>query len=119
MGGPGSVCSVLPRGEWILRQTPSVGGADARFTYGGAGDVPVVGDWNGDGRAGIGVFRPSTREWILRQTPSAGGSDLRFQFGAAGDRPVSGTWAELAPPSACTAEWTPPGSFATPPRREG
>jgi len=27
------------------------------FGYGKAGDVPVVGDWDGDGTDGIGVFR--------------------------------------------------------------
>ena len=33
--------------------------------FGGDGDLPVVGDWNGTGEMRIGVFRPSTGEWFL------------------------------------------------------
>ena len=30
---------------------------DTKYIFGLAGDIPVVGDWNGDGRTKIGVFR--------------------------------------------------------------
>ena len=30
-----------------------------------ADDLPVAGDWNGDGRTKVGLFRPSTCEWFL------------------------------------------------------
>jgi hypothetical protein len=33
--------------------------------FGADGDLPIVGDWNGTGQAGIGVFRPSTGDWLL------------------------------------------------------
>jgi len=36
----------------------SGGGTDAgNFAYGIAGDLPVTGDWNAMGHAGIGVYR--------------------------------------------------------------
>ena len=40
-------------------------GGDQAFAFGGiAGDVPVVGDWNGDGRSKVGVFRIGYL-WVL------------------------------------------------------
>jgi hypothetical protein len=33
--------------------------------FGKDGDMPVVGDWTGNGVSDIGVFRPSTGEWLL------------------------------------------------------
>ena len=34
-------------------------------SFGGLGDIPVTGDWNGTAITQIGVFRPSTGEWFL------------------------------------------------------
>src|SRR5262249_24799866 len=39
---------------------------DREFPFGGlAGDVAVSGDWNGDGRTKVGIFRPSTGYFLL------------------------------------------------------
>ena len=59
-----------------------------------SGDVPVVGDWNGDGRSKVGIFRQGFF-WILdtngNGTFDAG--DQSFAFGGvAGDVPVVGDW---------------------------
>src|SRR6185369_12252758 len=35
------------------------------FTLGQSGDVPVVGDWDGNGIDGVGVFRTGNANWIL------------------------------------------------------
>ena len=29
------------------------------------GDIPVAGDWNGDGKDAVGVYRPSTGQFVL------------------------------------------------------
>jgi hypothetical protein len=58
------------------------------------GDVPVSGDWNGDGFDTVGFFRPGSYTWYLRNTNATGPANLVFQFGDSGDRPVVGDWNE-------------------------
>jgi hypothetical protein len=74
-------------------------GGDKAFAFGGiAGDVPVVGDWNGDGKSKVGVFR-SGFFWVLDANGNyqfdgtAAGQDFAFPFGGiAEDKPVVGKW---------------------------
>ncbi|HJQ38284.1 MAG TPA: SBBP repeat-containing protein [Thermoanaerobaculia bacterium] len=61
------------------------------FSAGEAGDLPLAGDWNGDGRDTIGLFRPSTSAFIQMDDLSA--TAVRsFPFGIAGDLPLAGDW---------------------------
>lgn len=65
---------------------------DHVFHYGTAGDMPVAGDWNGDGVDTIGVFRDGL--WH-RDTDGDGrttAKDQTIRFGLAGDLPVTGDW---------------------------
>ena len=72
---------------------------DQAFAYGGiAGDVPVVGDWNGSGTSKVGVFRDGFF-WVLDANGNhafdgtGNGQDLAFPFGGiTGDVPVVGKW---------------------------
>jgi hypothetical protein len=74
-------------------------GGDKAFAYGGiAGDVPLVGDWNGDGTSKPGIFRQGFF-WVLDQngdyqfTGTGAGQDLAFPFGGIpGDKPIVGKW---------------------------
>jgi len=77
-------------GVWRFRRSVSGGPSETPFTYGQAGDVPLVGDWNGDGTVGIGVRRGST--FILRNSASAGAPDHIFSWGRATDRVFTGDW---------------------------
>ena len=43
--------------QFLLRNANTTGGADITLTFGQAGDLPVAGDWNGDGIDDAGVFR--------------------------------------------------------------
>lgn len=73
---------------------------DATFAFGQAGDIPVVGDWNGNGKTKIGVFRsgtwyldyPGTGTWIGCGAPQDPTKDACITFGQAGDFPVAGDW---------------------------
>jgi hypothetical protein len=77
-------------GVWRLRHSVSSGAPDEEFGYGQPGDVPLVGDWDGDGVVGIGVRRGRT--FILRNSPSAGAPDHIFDWGRAEDIPFVGDW---------------------------
>ncbi len=58
--------------------------------WGAFGDVPVAGDYNGDGRTDVAVFRPNTGTWwILYTDAETGGkaADVR-SWGEKGDVPV-------------------------------
>ncbi|NTV12475.1 MAG: VCBS repeat-containing protein, partial [Desulfobulbaceae bacterium] len=64
--------------------------------FGGAvDDLPVAGDWNGDGVAELGIYRPGNNTWYLdydgdfTYDPTA---DLGLVFGFAGCLPVVGDW---------------------------
>jgi hypothetical protein len=60
-------------------------------------DLPVTGDWDGAGKAMVGVFRPSTGEWFLDKNGN-GQLDACVvdtcirSFGKTGDLPVVGKW---------------------------
>jgi hypothetical protein len=60
------------------------------FAYGSRGDVPVVGDWDGNGSQTYGVFRAGM--WYLSNTLGGRAPDLARSYGQAGDRPIVGDW---------------------------
>ncbi len=86
-------------GQWYL-DANSNGAWDpdidiAYASFGGPGDLPVVGDWNGDGIASeIGVFRNGA--WYLDANNNGvwnPGIDIVYaSFGGPGDLPVVGDW---------------------------
>jgi hypothetical protein len=63
------------------------------YRFGRAGDLPVVGDWDGDGTQTVGVVRPSkaagTNRILLRNSR---GPALSFTYGRYGDRILVGDW---------------------------
>jgi hypothetical protein len=66
------------------------------ITFGAAGDLPVVGDWDGDGIDTPGVFRPSTGQFTLTDStatnPPFTRNPAKVNFGTAGDLPIAGDW---------------------------
>ncbi|HYJ24318.1 MAG TPA: hypothetical protein VE027_04895 [Acidimicrobiia bacterium] len=75
---------------WFLRQVEGPGSPNLVIEYGRPGDIPVVGDWNGNGVHTIGVVRGN--RWLLRNSNRAGEPDIDFVFGQPGDIPVVGDW---------------------------
>ena len=54
-------------GNWYLDYDKNMF-VDKTFHFGTAGDIPVIGDWDGDGVSDAGVFRPSNGNWYLDTT---------------------------------------------------
>jgi hypothetical protein len=57
-------------GEWFLDLNGNGQWKNCKFdkcvkSFGTAGDRPVTGDWNGSGKAQIGLYRPATGQWFL------------------------------------------------------
>ena len=71
-------------------------GTDGCYNFGIAEDLPVTGDWNGDGFTEIGVFRPSIGWWFLdyngNDTWNDCTTDRCYQFGISVDKPVTGSF---------------------------
>jgi len=74
-------------------------GQDLAFGWSGftaqTGDIPVYGDWNGDGKTKIGIYRPSSGQWFLDFNGNRlfDVNDKVYNYGGiAGDIPVVGDW---------------------------
>lgn len=53
----------LLRDWWSSTAYTSANAADYSITFGTTGDLGLAGDWNGDGRTTVGVFRPSNNTY--------------------------------------------------------
>ena len=60
-----------------------------RRTWGVSTDIPVLGDYDNDGKTDATVFRPATGEWWIW---TATGSRYSIRWGASGDVPVPGDY---------------------------
>ncbi len=78
--------------NWLLRNSNSSGNPELGYLFGSSGQVPVFGDWNGDGIKTIGVFTPGSGMWKLSNKNSGGGPYIEFQYGGSEGKPVVGDW---------------------------
>ncbi|HUO47121.1 MAG TPA: peptidoglycan recognition family protein [Acidimicrobiia bacterium] len=69
-----------------------LGAADLDYFFGDPGDVPFVGDWNGDGTDTVGLRRASNGFVYLRNSHQGGSADLAFFYGDRNDVPFAGDW---------------------------
>nr|MDQ6947615.1 VCBS repeat-containing protein [Actinomycetota bacterium] len=69
-------------GTWYVQLN---GGTTLTTTWGASGDIPVAGDYNGDGKTDFAVFRPSTSVWFIKFN---GTGTLVANWGASGDKPI-------------------------------
>ena len=84
-------------GQWILALENTFPPLTLSVTFGGQpGDLPVTGNWDGDERTDIGVFRNGTFHLALLKTGSTGQTVVQpltpIAFGEAAGRPVAGDW---------------------------
>ncbi len=69
-----------------------LGAAEFDFFFGNPGDVPFVGDFDGDGVDSVGLYRRSTGFVYFRDALSSGVADREFFYGDPGDVIVAGDW---------------------------
>ena len=72
-------------GNWyVLRSEDS---SFYSFPFGTAGDVPVPGDFDADGKADAAIYRPTSGFWYVPR--SSDGTTTITRFGIGGDVPVN------------------------------
>jgi len=80
----------------FLRNQLSSGFADYTMLYGNPGDLPIVGDWTGNGTDSPGMYRPSTQSFYLVSDEMCNCSlysDYNFQLShGSNNYPVAGDW---------------------------
>ncbi|OPX65120.1 hypothetical protein [Methanoregula sp. PtaB.Bin085] len=74
---------------FYLRPGTWPSGATSVINWGVSTDIPVTGDWNGNGITDVGIYRPSTHMFYLR-TP--GSPTTAIDWGVSTDIPVTGDW---------------------------
>lgn len=89
--------------QFLLSNSNSNPATNLTIGFGQAGDLPIVGDWNGDGIEDMGVFRPGAGQFLLRKLttqivcapiciPMPVLTTVTQNFGLNGDLPIAGDW---------------------------
>jgi hypothetical protein len=78
-----------------LRNSNTQGIADIRFFFGNPSDIPLAGDFDGNGCDSLSIYRPTEqRFYIINQLGAnnggLGAADFSFLFGDPGDKPFVG-----------------------------
>ena len=79
----------ISQGMWHLRNSA---GVVTSFFYGNPGDLPVPGDWDGDGISTPGLYRQSDGFFYSRNSNTQGIADAECFAGNPEDVPLSGDW---------------------------
>ncbi|QUW01564.1 IPT/TIG domain-containing protein [Chloracidobacterium sp. MS 40/45] len=79
-----------PNQGFLLRQSNTAGLPDIAVPLGQPGDQPVVGDWDGDGKTTVALFRAG--QFLIRNENAVSAPVTTVAFGQAGDIPVAGDW---------------------------
>ncbi|MFN8420956.1 MAG: DUF2341 domain-containing protein [Anaerolineae bacterium] len=79
-------------GLFVLSDSNTTPRADYSFVLGNPSDTPMVGDWDGDGRDSVGVFRPSNGLIYLKNNMTTGFADFTMVLGNPGDVGIAGDW---------------------------
>lgn len=97
-GGPGfddTIGAYNPgTGTFFLRNSNDSGDSDLdAFNLASGGNIPITGDWNGDGMDTTGVYNPATAQFrLINENTDGIPVDITFTFGMPGWVPLAGDW---------------------------
>ena len=84
------------KSAFFLARQIRTGEADKTIVFGNPGDLPLTGDWNGDGIDTIGIYRPSTNTFYLANDLDHPVGDIEAKVQIKGDTtnlvPLAGDW---------------------------
>jgi len=60
----------------------------AAYHWGTDTDIPVPGDYDGDGRTDVAIYRPATGLWYILQSTTNFSAYASYQWGVSTDVPV-------------------------------
>ncbi len=77
---------------FYLKSANNASASSTKIIWGKSTDIPLVGDWDGDGIDTIGLFRPSTHTFYLKSANNASASSTKIIWGKSTDIPLVGDW---------------------------
>ncbi|MFO0959111.1 MAG: Ig-like domain-containing protein [Isosphaeraceae bacterium] len=108
--GRADLANYTPAGNsWTILATSNPAATfPSPSTFGQAGDIPLQGDYDGDGMTDLAVYRPGTSQFILVRSQAG---SFQIQLGQAGDIPVVADYSgdgttDVAIYHPATGEWT-------------
>jgi murein DD-endopeptidase MepM/ murein hydrolase activator NlpD len=94
--------------QWYFDDDSAWGGGatDGPVSWGGRGDIPIIGDWNGDGCDDPGVKKANSNQWVLGKLTRAGAASTITQYKAynwanAKHWPIAGAWKTTSASQSC------------------
>ena len=96
--GTGRIGIFRGNGQWYVDSTGNnewTPGGDSIYQYGQTNDIPVVGDWGGNGVLRIGVYRPDPNaiwHFDMNNDRVLNSNDAFNYFGFGTDKPIVGNW---------------------------
>jgi hypothetical protein len=75
---------------WYTLHSSSNFSTYSAYSWGTNGDVPIPGDFDGDGKADVAVYRPSQQVWYVLKSSTGYTNYSSYGWGAPGDKPVAG-----------------------------
>ena len=80
-------------GTWhILKSSTNYTTLEAPICGAAASDIPVPGDYDGDGKTDLTVYRPSTGTWFILKSSTNYTGGIAYGWGLTSDIPVPGDY---------------------------